>query len=220
VRLDPARVFLYVSGGRGASLLDTSEWAVLAADGSSVIGGWEDGATLAQARAEHALVPISHALAETVPEGVFAVAAAGGSSCVRGGAGGACGLTSIETSIIDAVSDLGAPAAWAGGGTMLNSRVGLTGIVVNDFLYGFNGWGGQGGSFPNNSEKSGSTTCTGGPPCLPTFSAFSAGTVVFDTNVRYRSGMAFFGAYFYFVGGSSSQTVGAAAARTVVRGGY
>ncbi len=221
VRVDADNVFLYVVGGRttntNAGTLQTTEEAVLGADGG--ISSWRAGPSLANARAEHVLRPVTHALAESLPTGYFGLAAAGGTSCAR--ATGGCAQATIMSGLLEASTasaDVGKVLSWSPGGTTA-SRVGLTAMVVNDFFYAFNGWSGSGGSFANSSEKSGDTTCVGGPPCSASFNSFSSATMSFDSAVRYRSATEFFGAYFYFVGGSSALDI-SNTSNVVLRGSY
>jgi hypothetical protein len=222
VRIDANNVFLYVTGGRLANTtvgtLKSTEEAVLSADGST-ISSWRAGPDLAFARAEHILRPISRALTESVPEGTFGLAAAGGIACRRGGGTGCTSYSSIESTALQTSTSVGAALPWTSGGNMSQSRVGLTAMVVNDFFYAFNGWSGSGGSFPVASEKSGSTTCVGGPPCTVFFDNFSSATVSFADGVQYRSATEFFGAYFYFAGGSRTLDI-STTSKVVLRGSY
>ncbi|HSP78372.1 MAG TPA: hypothetical protein VLQ93_07570, partial [Myxococcaceae bacterium] len=221
VRVDANNVFLYVAGGRSANTvagtLSSTEEAVLGADGS--ISSWRAGTPLAAARAEHVLRPVTHALAESLPQGYFGLAAAGGTSCARAASG--CAQANIESGLLEASTasaDVGKVLSWSLGGTTA-SRVGLTAMVVNDFFYAFNGWSGSGGSFANSSEKSSDTTCVGGPPCSASFNGFSSATMSFTSGVEYRSATEFFGAYFYFVGGSSNLNI-SNTSNVVLRGSY
>lgn len=227
VEIDPTHIYLYVAGGRAGpangDVLNTLEYIAIDPANGNLTGTWTQSASTFSKRAEHVLVPVTHALAETVPEGVFAVAVAGGTPNARG-TGGA--VSSIEVSVLDADvggASPGAPGAWSATGPTGN-RVGLTGIVVNDFFYAFNGWSGTGNSFASASEKSGTTACSGAPPCTPTFTGFSSATVSFDdghgTNTAaFRSTLVFFGAYFYFVGGSSGLNQNTTS-NAVIRGTY
>lgn len=208
VRTGPDGLFLYAVGGRRGPLatdvLATSDEAVLAADGSAVTS-WRAGRTLGAARAELILRPVSHAVAATVPQGTHGLAAAAGTGCPRGGGAMGCSaLSSVEsTAVVASGASVGAMVAWGNGGALMASRVGGTGYLINDFFYAFNGWSGTGGAFSSSSEKSGSTTCTGGPPCAVVFGGFSAATVSFAPGPAYRSATEFYGAYFYFAGGST-----------------
>jgi hypothetical protein len=225
VRLGPDSAFLYVSGGRRGStsndVLVETEWAALSADGSDIVGAWQNGPNLAQKRAEHVMRPVSHALAESIPAGTFGVVAVGGFTCARAATSVGCsGLNSIESSAIDTTEEnTGRPVGWSSGGSLSGSRVGHTGIVVNNTMYAFNGWTGTGGAFANASELSSTTTCVGPAPCYPAFSGFTAATVSFPTGVQYRSTVEFFGAFFYFVGGSAGLPA-SSTSNAVVRGGY
>jgi hypothetical protein len=228
VRVDTERVFIYVAGGRDGTadddVLTSVEWAPLLPDGADLDGDWQTGPDLPTRRADHVLLPVSHRLAESLPTDAFGVVAAAGSRCARntvclGGAGiAAIHSTPLDLDPVDP-DDTGQPVAWGDGGTLSGTRVGGTGIVVNDHLYAFNGWSGQGGAFANASEHSAGTQCVDGPPCTPRFTGFSAATMSFSDGVRYRSGMAFFGAFFYFVGGSQGLDVSSTSA-TVLRGSY
>ncbi len=205
VRLDATLVFLYVAGGRDAGgALQSTQWAALAADGGSTGGlTWQGGPDLSVARAEHALLPMFDAVAASVPTGTYYLVAAGGSSGDRLQGGQA--QTTIEASLLATSSGQeGTPGTWVAAGSMGGSPVGFTAVIANDNLYEFNGWAGSGGSFPTDSWLQ--------PACLPSCPSFDSGSSAtvgfggFDA-LNYRAGMAFFGAYFYFVGGSSGTAI-------------
>ena len=107
---------------------------------------------------------------------------------------------------------------------MQNNRIGFTGIHVNDYLYAFNGWAGSGTSFQNAGEKSTAETTETGCPvaCSPSFSSITSTTLTItgaNLGIRYRSGLVFFGAYFYWIGGSSDTSISNTSS-VVVRDSY
>ena len=88
-------------------------------------------------------------------------------------------------------------------------RVGLTAVVVNNYMYAFNGWSGMASNnFYFNAEEIESVYSTGGACDL--YFDFqingSNSSATFPDTMSYRAGTVFFGAYFYFTGGSQTFT--------------
>jgi hypothetical protein len=228
VQTGPDNAYLYVSGGRDGPLdpangVDnvsvSTEWVAfdpMAPLGRDMVGNaFSIGPDLAQPRSEHALVQINHNNASALDPTHFYIAVVGGSAKDRGEGGPNAPIKDVESSLLDFTD--GTPSAWIDTTVKLQiDRIGLSGIHVNNFLYAFNGWGGGGfDNFANDGEQSQSETiedCT--LSCHPDFDTMTSTTVEFDwpndperenaINVRYRSGLVFFGAYFYWMGGSEN----------------
>ncbi len=229
VRVDPDHVYLYVSGGRigpavspGHNATATSEWVALSADGRDLQSVWNAGTDMLAPRAEHVLTHIGPSNATAIASNNYLLAA--------GGSGGDRGdgdpVKPMESSQLDGVTVLGSLLAWTSVNlSTQNNRIGLTGIHVNNYIYLFNGWGGGGAdNFANAGEKANAETtenCVA--DCFPDFSSMTSTTITFaqeiEKGVRYRSGLVFFGAFFYWVGGSTDTNI-TSTSTTVLLGKY